>query len=213
MNYLYIDASTLETCALLSFNGKLYNYTKDTNRNLGAEITSLCDTLINKSQASLDELDALAVGTGPGSLTGLRIAGSFLRTVSNVKKIPLVGVNLFEWAIESANENISEQKMRFIVPTLINKAFYYDYEKGIKENIEPKFSAMSEAIDSNSSVFGLKYSTDYLQELNLTDTAIDKVIQKKIIEKPDYNLEDLLKVLPMYIIPSQAERNFKDKKC
>jgi hypothetical protein len=57
---------------------------------------------------------------------------------------------------------------------------------------------------------GVGYSSDNVSKITLSDKAINKILTKKI-EKSKYSMENLLKVLPMYIIPSQAERKLLEK--
>jgi tRNA threonylcarbamoyladenosine biosynthesis protein TsaB len=45
---------------------------------------------------SLDDLDRLGVGVGPGSFTGVRIAVSYAKAIALARRIPLVGVSSYD---------------------------------------------------------------------------------------------------------------------
>jgi tRNA threonylcarbamoyladenosine biosynthesis protein TsaB len=51
------------------------------------------DYLLKESQVELSDLDALAIGSGPGSFTGLRISFSGFKAFAQSKDIPLILIN------------------------------------------------------------------------------------------------------------------------
>lgn len=51
---------------------------------------------LNERNMSLQSLDAIAVGVGPGSYTGIRIAATIGKMLSYPLKVPLVGVSTLE---------------------------------------------------------------------------------------------------------------------
>lgn len=55
----------------------------------------ITDVLRNAGLA-LSEIDAVAVGTGPGSFTGLRIAVSYAKGLAFALKLPLAGVSSYD---------------------------------------------------------------------------------------------------------------------
>jgi len=63
----------------------------DTNRNLIASI----DTLLSLGKVKIKDLDALSVGIGPGSFTGLRIACSAAKGINSALGIPLISLTSF----------------------------------------------------------------------------------------------------------------------
>lgn len=56
----------------------------------------LCEDILKAAGHVWADLDAVAVGVGPGNFTGIRIAVSFARGIALGLGIPSVGVNAFE---------------------------------------------------------------------------------------------------------------------
>lgn len=54
------------------------------------------DHLLQSTKRDLEDVDLIAVGVGPGSFTGLRIAVTMAKTLSQVLSLPLVGVSTLE---------------------------------------------------------------------------------------------------------------------
>ena len=52
--------------------------------------------VLRDANVELDQLDRLAVGTGPGSFTGLRIAISYAKGLALAKRLPLVGISSYD---------------------------------------------------------------------------------------------------------------------
>lgn len=216
MNYLFLDASDTKTLGQISTDKGLFTFEQETSRTLGAKISTFCDELLEQSDLQKNQVDLYAVGTGPGSLTGLRIAGSFLRSCAYISNKPIIGINLFTWAIQTLKEQNIKERVRLIMPTLIGKAFYLDIDSNIEAiselEIKPEFADLTTSKECSYKVLGIKYSAPEIDELQLSHTALDKLI-KNLANTEGNNFSNMLKVLPMYVIPSQAERNFRGKKC
>lgn len=56
----------------------------------------LLTELLRSAGLDLREIDALAVGTGPGGFTGLRIAVSYAKALAFALKRPLVGISSYD---------------------------------------------------------------------------------------------------------------------
>lgn len=54
------------------------------------------EALLAQAGLRLDELDRIAVGLGPGSFTGVRIAVAFAKSLSYGSGVPLVGVSSYD---------------------------------------------------------------------------------------------------------------------
>jgi tRNA threonylcarbamoyladenosine biosynthesis protein TsaB len=58
----------------------------------GAHLLEQIDEVLDGAGRTLDDVTALAVGTGPGSFTGLRVGLATVKTVAYARDLPLVGV-------------------------------------------------------------------------------------------------------------------------
>lgn len=67
-----------------------------TANNHTAELAPALQVLLERCEVSLDDLTALAVCSGPGSYTGLRIGVSLAKGIASVRHLPLVGVSTLD---------------------------------------------------------------------------------------------------------------------
>ena len=80
-------------------------------RALAEELINLTDVILSRASWQLQDVDALAIGIGPGSWTGLRIALSTWKTLSQTRDIPLIGVPSFDalaqaaWRTDQGDQN------------------------------------------------------------------------------------------------------------
>jgi tRNA threonylcarbamoyladenosine biosynthesis protein TsaB len=94
---LAIDTATrLMSLALHDGHRLLAEETWHTPNNHTAELAPAVQTLMARCDVTLDELTALAVSTGPGSFTGVRIGVALAKGIASVHKLPLVGVSTLD---------------------------------------------------------------------------------------------------------------------
>ncbi len=77
----------------------------DDGRELAEKLIVLVDEVLSRAHWQLSDVDGLAIGTGPGSWTGLRIAFAAWKTLSQTRAIPLVGVPSFDALAQAAWRN------------------------------------------------------------------------------------------------------------
>jgi tRNA threonylcarbamoyl adenosine modification protein YeaZ len=65
---------------------------RETAHRHGAHLLEQIDEVLAQTGRSLDEIDAVAVGTGPGSFTGLRVGLATAKTIAYARSLPLIAV-------------------------------------------------------------------------------------------------------------------------
>ena len=94
---LYIETST-ELCSVaLSHGNNCFAVRENSEgRNHATMLTPFIDDLLNKSNVSTHQLNAVAVSSGPGSYTGLRIGLSTAKGLCYGANIPLISVSTLQ---------------------------------------------------------------------------------------------------------------------
>lgn len=208
MKYLFLDASENYTIAQTGSLGGYLCKTFATDRNLAARITNICDEMLAEAGFSHDQANLLAVCTGPGSLTGLRVAAAFLRTLALLLEKPLIGIDLFAWSLQTLADRGYTGPVRLVMPTLSDKAFEVNANLPDLNHSQPILIERT-AMTSTIKTFGIRFQADGVEELQPAPDSLHKMLLAAN-NLPATGLNEILNVLPLYIIPSQAERKFKE---
>lgn len=91
---LCIESGTAVCSVGLAVNGALVSLREsDSNRNHASELAMYIDEILEENDLRGDDLDAVAVGSGPGSYTGLRIGAATAKGICYSLSIPLIAVD------------------------------------------------------------------------------------------------------------------------
>jgi tRNA threonylcarbamoyl adenosine modification protein YeaZ len=82
--------------------GLLAFYSSEQPRELSTTLFARVQSTLDAANWSLGDVDALAVGLGPGSWTGLRIGLSAAKTLAQARNWPLAGVPSFDAVAQAA---------------------------------------------------------------------------------------------------------------
>jgi tRNA threonylcarbamoyladenosine biosynthesis protein TsaB len=94
MLLLALDTSTRYASIALCSTEELYGeYTWYSRNNHSVELLEYAHRLLKDCQRTWQELDAVAVATGPGSFSGVRVALSMAKTLAFTWHKPLVGIS------------------------------------------------------------------------------------------------------------------------
>lgn len=155
MNILAFDTSG-QTFTVAFWDGKTVprqSISKPGVRHSDALMPAI-ETLLKKVHRPLSTLDAIAVGIGPGSFTGLRIAVATAKILGYVHSIPLVGVSGLEAMAFGAladkegqvavrmdarrgqfyaaiYENVKGRRRAIVTPTLMDQAHFESRTTGL----------------------------------------------------------------------------------
>ena len=93
MNILAIESASTVCGVALFLNSKLVELDEiDHPRIHGKRLPVIIHNILNNHSTSIDQLDGIAISSGPGSYTGLRIGMSISRGLAAAGKIPLIPV-------------------------------------------------------------------------------------------------------------------------
>ena len=90
--FLAVDTSTLRlSAALVQGEEVVAQVDLEAERGHGRQLLALCDKITKEAGSSLAQIDAFAVGLGPGSFTGLRIGLALFKGLAFAYQKPLFG--------------------------------------------------------------------------------------------------------------------------
>ncbi len=89
---LAVDTSTRASIVVLGAGEPLAVSRRDVQHRHGSHVLEQVDEVLEAAGRLLDEVAVLAVGTGPGSFTGLRVGLATAKTIAYARGLPLVGV-------------------------------------------------------------------------------------------------------------------------
>ena len=103
---LSIETGTDVCSVALANDGELMALREsDEGRDHAKKVALYVDELLRETGVQPDDLDAIAVGKGPGSYTGLRIGVSFAKGMCYALNIPLIAVGSLDALTEVARED------------------------------------------------------------------------------------------------------------
>lgn len=93
MRLLAVESSSLvASAAILEDDRILAEYTTDHRKTHSQTLLPMIDEIVRMTQTELTTLDAIAVSSGPGSFTGLRIGAATAKGLAMTLDIPIVAV-------------------------------------------------------------------------------------------------------------------------
>lgn len=102
MKILYIETSSKNCSVAISDNEKLLCLTEEVSENYkqSESLHTFVEWALEGAGISMKDIEAVSLGKGPGSYTGLRIGAASAKGFCYGLKVPLVAVNSLETMIE-----------------------------------------------------------------------------------------------------------------
>ena len=91
-----IDTSTRRFCLGVKNSSNYFDRSVDESTDHAKEIFKRIDDVLKLANTSIEELDFLAVGIGPGRFSGLRVSISAIKSISYVLNIPIIAISSLE---------------------------------------------------------------------------------------------------------------------
>ena len=91
-----IDTSTRRFCLGVKNSSNYFDRSVNKSTDHAKDIFKRIDDVLKLANTSIEELDFLAVGIGPGRFSGLRVSISAIKSISYVLSIPIVATSSLE---------------------------------------------------------------------------------------------------------------------
>ena len=91
-----IDTSTRRFCLGVKNSSDYFDRSVDESTDHAKEIFKRIDDILKLANTSIEELDFLAVGIGPGRFSGLRVSISAIKSISYVLNKPIIAISSLE---------------------------------------------------------------------------------------------------------------------
>jgi len=91
-----IDTSTRRFCLGVKNSSDYFDRSVDESTDHAKEIFKRIDDVLKLANISIEELDFLAVGIGPGRFSGLRVSISAIKSISYVLNKPIIAISSLE---------------------------------------------------------------------------------------------------------------------
>ncbi len=193
------------------------------------KLMPMIETMLNMSDLSIEDMDAIAVSVGPGSFTGLRISMSTAKAISHVNDIPIISVNALESL--AANMDLNNKKIYPILDAQRTQVYTAKYEYKDNELLELEKMDVKEIDEliniiknSNEETIVLgeavsKYYDKLLSVENIIIPAVSHNVTKASSVcavalakyKKGEGIHSCYDVNPIYIRKSQAEVQYEEK--
>lgn len=116
MKILYIETSSKNCSVAISDNEKLLCLTEEVSENYkqSESLHTFVEWALEGAGISMKDIEAISLGKGPGSYTGLRIGAASAKGFCYGLKVPLVAVN----SLESMIEPFLDQNYDLVIPLI-----------------------------------------------------------------------------------------------
>ena len=173
---LNIETSSKNCSVSLSSTGKLLSHFElEDNKYRHSELlTSTIQDILSNEKLNVKDLDAISIGVGPGSFTGLRIGFSVAKGLCYPHKIKLIGISTLKIlanSLDSKSDNII---------ALINDRGNYFYLSKYNSELDELISPRIEFIDEKFLNKMIDNSTTIVVNDSSSYHFIDKILNKKV---------------------------------
>ena len=235
MKILAFDTVSSSFSIALKSDNSIIETNKENIKNHNSELIPILDDFLKENKLSLDNIECIVLGIGPGSFTSIRIAFATIKSICYAKNIKIIGVS----SLESLYQNIkSFDGLKLALIEARKGSVYaniYKEDKKIKENLDLTYNELIELIDSISNkneiitLCGDGFSKNkefFLEslrnnsknyEINNLDNSFNIIkasnsilLSESRIKAGDF--DDIFSLAPLYLRKSEAENKKENLK-
>lgn len=219
MNILAIDTSTSFCSVGVLHHENLFSQTQKTEHKQAENLVPLIQKVMKKAGVSFKNLDCIAIITGPGSFTGIRIGVATAKALALAAHIPFIGLTAFEAIIHSLPEAKRKKYDALLVALETHREDFYTqlFSSQLKPLSQPKAATSSDIQKmlpkGNILIIGNadkrlynKIKNEHLDLYHITCIDIKKVLNLAKIKKPTRHVKPLYLRAP-YATPPISKRH------
>ena len=208
---LAIETSS-DACSVAICDGEVdYSFHELMPRQHTEALIGVIDNLLNSASLDIKDLDAIAVGCGPGSFTGIRLACSTAQGISISQNIRGIVVPSLDILASSINRTKSAEKIVSIVDANMGRLYLaeYNYSGQLLKNSEIRSitrDAFNPGKYDKETFFtgeGCRLVLDSIKEVsNLISFELPSALELLYIAKDKHSRKDTVaseQILPLYL--------------
>ncbi|ROP61898.1 tRNA threonylcarbamoyladenosine biosynthesis protein TsaB [Enterobacter sp. BIGb0383] len=149
MRILAIDTATEACSVALSDNGSTHAHFELCPREHTQRILPMVQDMLTAGDLSLEQLDVLAFGRGPGSFTGVRIGIGIAQGLALGAELPLTGVSTLATMAQGAWRKTGATRVLAAIDARMGEVYWAEYqrdEQGIWHGEETEAVLKPEAV-------------------------------------------------------------------
>lgn len=210
-NILALDTAfgEISACIHTAEGSFLSSAVTEQGKTRSTSIVPMLDGLLNRAGLAWNQLDLMALGAGPGSFTGLRIAAATLAGINSGMKLPIL--HLSSLAITARQADISDP-LWVLEDARAGEAFVGLYHAGLARGEDRCLRWDEVTAEFESGLFLCHneppVTLDGWQRLPLTIPRSKALLAEALAEMERVEQSQLLHYpAPVYLQRSQAEKN------
>jgi len=129
MRILAIDTATEACSVALSDNGSTHAHFELCPREHTQRILPMVQDMLTAGGLSLEQLDVLAFGRGPGSFTGVRIGIGIAQGLALGANLPLTGVSTLATMAQSAWRKTGATRVLAAIDARMGEVYWAEYQR------------------------------------------------------------------------------------
>jgi len=130
-NYLVIDASTEACSVALQYQGKVTSLYELCPQSHSLRLLPMVDELLKAANCTLQQLDGIIYGQGPGSFTGVRIGIGVTQGLAFSAELPVVGVSTLQAMAQQAYSKFDQPRVISAIDARMEEVYtgYYELDE------------------------------------------------------------------------------------
>lgn len=128
LKILAVDTATEACSAALLVGEKVFSRWEEAPRDHTRKILPMVQAVLDEAGVTLEELDAIAFGRGPGSFTGVRIGIGVAQGLALGAGVPLIGISTLAAMAQGAHRLDGAERVLTAIDARMDEVYFGHYE-------------------------------------------------------------------------------------